>query len=65
MSDRAPSDCLLCSWMLRNIHEQKLKYVEEENLESKELQCTIAEQICQAKTQTQTQELVVLIEQNI
>ena len=24
MSDRAPSDCLLRSWMLRNIHEQKL-----------------------------------------
>ena len=23
MSDRAPSDCLLRSWMLRNIHEQK------------------------------------------
>ena len=48
--------------MLHNIHEQKLKYVQEENLESKELQCTIAEQICQVKTQTQ--ELVVLIEQN-
>ena len=23
MSDRAPCDCLLSSWMLRNIHEQK------------------------------------------
>ena len=23
MSDRVPSDCLLSSWMLRNIHEQK------------------------------------------
>ena len=23
MSDRAPSDCLLPSWMLHNIHEQK------------------------------------------
>ena len=23
MSDRAPSDCLQRSWMLRNIHEQK------------------------------------------
>ena len=26
MSDRAPSDCLLRSWMLRNIHEQKGVY---------------------------------------
>ena len=25
MSDRAPSDCLLSSWMLRHIHEQKRK----------------------------------------
>ena len=23
MSDRVPSDCLLSSWMLRNIHEQR------------------------------------------
>ena len=25
MSDRTPSDCLLRSWMLRNIHEKKAK----------------------------------------
>ena len=27
MSDRAPSDCLLRSWMLRNIHEQKAEAI--------------------------------------
>ena len=31
MSDRAPSDCLLRSWMLRNIHEQKTKGAKETN----------------------------------
>ena len=27
MSDRVPSDCLLSSWMLRNIHEQKVCFI--------------------------------------
>ena len=35
MSDRVPSDCLLYSWMLRNIHEQKRVLVKKECIPTK------------------------------
>ena len=61
MSDRAPSDCLLRSWMLRNIHEQKLSAVIKENaydLAFSELASEISESLIKDQSAFYTTQLL-------